>query len=167
MSTEYGRGPLGQVASEAVAEHERTLHDSLMAPVRAARLADERLKRDNEQLRRHVADADRVIAALVRQLGDGAASLTAAELAAAPAGVLTWTDPDDSLHIRLAEPREYRVAWVVDVQAVNAQEAAVQARRMQLDPDSTATVFDCYRGKIILDPGTYGAERIDLEEWQG
>ncbi len=36
----------------------------------------------------------------------------------------------------------YRVAWLIDVEADSPQEAAVNARQIQLDPESLATVFE-------------------------
>jgi hypothetical protein len=36
----------------------------------------------------------------------------------------------------------YRVAWLIDLEAAAPQEAAAKARRIQLNPDSIATVFD-------------------------
>lgn len=37
---------------------------------------------------------------------------------------------------------DYRVRWEIDVTADTPQEAAIIARRIQLDTDSTATVFE-------------------------
>lgn len=37
---------------------------------------------------------------------------------------------------------EYRVTWAIDIEADSPLEAARKAREIQLDPDSTATVFD-------------------------
>jgi hypothetical protein len=36
----------------------------------------------------------------------------------------------------------YRVAWLIDLEAASPQEAAAKARRIQLNPDSIATVFE-------------------------
>ena len=36
----------------------------------------------------------------------------------------------------------YHVKWEIDVDAGNAEEAALKARQIQLDPESTATVFE-------------------------
>jgi hypothetical protein len=36
----------------------------------------------------------------------------------------------------------YRVAWFIDLEADSAQEAAAKARRIQLSPESVATVFE-------------------------
>ena len=39
----------------------------------------------------------------------------------------------------------FRVLWEIDIEAGTAQQAAKQARAIQLDPESTATVFDVRR----------------------
>jgi hypothetical protein len=36
----------------------------------------------------------------------------------------------------------YRVTWVIDLEADSVQEAAAKARRIQLNPESAATVFE-------------------------
>lgn len=36
---------------------------------------------------------------------------------------------------------EYRVTWVIEVEAESPREAAEEAQRIQRDPDSLATVF--------------------------
>jgi hypothetical protein len=38
--------------------------------------------------------------------------------------------------------KEYTVMWEIDVSASDPYEAAALARKMQLDPNSTATVFN-------------------------
>lgn len=53
---------------------------------------------------------------------------------------MTWTI-DTSETVREAST-EYRVTWVVEVTATSPVAAAVKARQMQLDPNSTATVFE-------------------------
>lgn len=40
---------------------------------------------------------------------------------------------------------EYLVVWKVEVEAANSVEAAEQARAIQRDPESTATVFEVSR----------------------
>ena len=40
------------------------------------------------------------------------------------------------------QSHEYKVNWTIDITANSPREAAQEARRIQLDPDSTATVFD-------------------------
>ena len=51
--------------------------------------------------------------------------------------------------------KEYRVKWEIDVIAGSMKEAAERAREIQLDPDSTAVVFEVREmGKV---------ETIDLE----
>ena len=37
---------------------------------------------------------------------------------------------------------EYRVVWCIDIDAENEQEAAIQAREIMRDPNSSATFFD-------------------------
>ena len=51
---------------------------------------------------------------------------------------------------------EYRVTWMIDVEADTPREAAVQALRLQRDPGSWATVF-------TVRPGLDEIE-IDLDE---
>lgn len=41
----------------------------------------------------------------------------------------------------VADEVEYRVTWTIEVSAASAEDAARQAREIQLDPASTATVF--------------------------
>ena len=52
---------------------------------------------------------------------------------------------------------EYRVTWEIDVEAATPRDAAVQARRIQCDPRSLATVFTVRRS-------TGDEIEIDLEE---
>jgi len=54
---------------------------------------------------------------------------------------------------------EYRVRWEIDVDAENPVEAARQARAMQVDPSSTANVFDVY-----LEDGDGEPTHVDLME---
>ena len=51
---------------------------------------------------------------------------------------------------------EYRVMWLIDVEADTHVEAALKAQAIQLDPASTATVF------IVVDRDHNGAQ-IDLD----
>ena len=39
---------------------------------------------------------------------------------------------------------QYRITWEIDIDADTPQEAAKQARNVQLDPESSATVFDVW-----------------------
>lgn len=43
---------------------------------------------------------------------------------------------------------EYRVTWVIDVDADTPEDAARKAREYQIDPDSTANVFDVVNREI-------------------
>lgn len=52
---------------------------------------------------------------------------------------------------------EYHVLWKVDVEADSPEEAARQARTMQVRPGTTATVFDVIEGDSDGD-----AVRVDL-----
>jgi len=52
---------------------------------------------------------------------------------------------------------EYRVRWEIDLSADSPEEAATEARRIQLDPDSIAQVFD-----IMEDNGV--TIQVDLDE---
>lgn len=40
--------------------------------------------------------------------------------------------------------KTYRVTWEIDIHADSPQEAARQAREIQLDPDNTADQFSVY-----------------------
>jgi hypothetical protein len=53
--------------------------------------------------------------------------------------------------------RTYRVTWEIDIDATSPKAAAKKAREYQIDPDSTATVFDVFNenGKVT---------RVDLME---
>lgn len=52
----------------------------------------------------------------------------------------------------------YRVTWEIDIDAETPREAAEIARAYQLNPNSTATVFDVFQA------GTTPIETIDLQE---
>lgn len=57
------------------------------------------------------------------------------------------------------ETKRYRVEWAIDIEAKTPREAAEIARKIQLDPDSLATVFD------VTEHDTAGdAARVDLLE---
>lgn len=51
---------------------------------------------------------------------------------------------------------EYRVTWVIDLDADNPVEAVKLARKMQLLPDTTATIFE------VEDTTTGETQEIDL-----
>mgnify|MGYP006883087109 CR=1 FL=1 len=51
---------------------------------------------------------------------------------------------------------EYLIKWKIDIEADSPYEAAALARQIQLDPDSTATVFDVF-------DENYNCEQIDLD----
>jgi len=55
--------------------------------------------------------------------------------------------------------KQYRVRWEIDIDAKNEVEASKMAREIQLDPNSTATIFEVseVQGKFI---GL--AEKVDL-----
>lgn len=59
---------------------------------------------------------------------------------------------------------EYRVVWIVDVDAESVEDAAKQAQRMQRDPMSLATCFEvgprCACGEFHVED----LEAIDLME---
>lgn len=48
---------------------------------------------------------------------------------------------------KLSSDRLYVVCWQMDIHADSAREAAEKARKYQLDPDTTACVFDVYHGE--------------------
>jgi hypothetical protein len=50
---------------------------------------------------------------------------------------------------------EYRVTWIIDIDAESFEEAARLARKIQLDPDSLASYF-----VVACEDGT--TEEIDL-----
>ena len=54
--------------------------------------------------------------------------------------------------------KEYHVSWEIDITAETPQQAAITARHYQLDPDSTADIFN------VTDPTTNITETIDLQE---
>ena len=37
----------------------------------------------------------------------------------------------------------YRVTWTIDIEASSPEVAALEAREIQLRPDSIATIFEC------------------------
>jgi hypothetical protein len=43
--------------------------------------------------------------------------------------------------------RTYKLIWEIDIDAASPKAAAKKAREYQLDPDSTATVFDVFNEK--------------------
>lgn len=51
---------------------------------------------------------------------------------------------------------DYRVSWEIDIVAASPEDAARQAREIQLRPSSIANVFDVSDGEDIT--------RVDLEE---
>lgn len=58
---------------------------------------------------------------------------------------------------------EYRVIWMIDIEAGSPQEAAAEALKIQRDPDSIATSFD-----VVIPPKYPEVEAkivtVDLEE---
>jgi hypothetical protein len=62
--------------------------------------------------------------------------------------------------------KQYRVRWIIDIEADSPTDAAVAAQAIQRDPNSTATVFD------VLDVALYHDERhlkvvtVDLSKEQ-
>ena len=55
--------------------------------------------------------------------------------------------------------KEYRVLWEIDIYADTAVEAATKARQAQINPGTTAVVFDVDSGN------PQGPERVDLLEY--
>lgn len=53
----------------------------------------------------------------------------------------------------------YIVKWEIDIEADTPREAAQMARKIQLRPDSTATVFDVQKSDTV---GSRSPTRIDL-----
>lgn len=51
---------------------------------------------------------------------------------------------------------QYRVMWLIDVEADTHVEAAIQAQAIQRDPESIATVY------TVVDPDNNGAQ-VDLD----
>lgn len=63
---------------------------------------------------------------------------------------------------------DYRVRWEIDIDADSPREAAEKAREIQLDPESTAIVFEVSERYVTTTPGVpcfilYRGE-IDLGE---
>lgn len=56
----------------------------------------------------------------------------------------------------------YRVRWEIDIWADTALSAAVEAQKIQRDPDSVATVFDVTNQELGHDSDAY--LRLDLED---
>lgn len=56
--------------------------------------------------------------------------------------------------------KTYHVTWEIDVSAASPEDAAEQARQIQLMPESMATVFD------VAD-GEGNSKRVDLMETEG
>ena len=52
----------------------------------------------------------------------------------------------------------YYVKWMIEVEAESALEAALEARRIQLDPNSGAVVYECRKTTSAI------CEYIDLFE---
>jgi hypothetical protein len=52
--------------------------------------------------------------------------------------------------------RSYRVAWVIDIEAEDAVEAALRAQEIQRDPDSEASFFE------VTDTRTSLCQTVDL-----
>lgn len=57
---------------------------------------------------------------------------------------------------------EYRVTWDIDIDADSPLEAAREARRIQLNPDSSAVFFRVVEG---LDPDSDRFHDVDLLEY--
>lgn len=55
--------------------------------------------------------------------------------------------------------KSYRVVWEIDIDANSPKEAAEEARRIQLDPESEAVVFD-----IFYQDETTHIDLLDYEE---
>lgn len=56
----------------------------------------------------------------------------------------------------------YRVRWEIDIWADTALSAAAEARKIQLDPNSVATIFDVTNRELGDDSDAY--LRLDLAE---
>jgi hypothetical protein len=56
--------------------------------------------------------------------------------------------------------KQYSVVWKIDIYAEDEKEAAIQALKIQRDPDSIAVVFDVTRAG----EKKYITKHIDLEE---
>lgn len=57
--------------------------------------------------------------------------------------------------------KEYKVIWEIEVDAPSAEAAAEQAREIQLDPNSHATVFQ------VIEEGGMARFLVDLAEEPG
>ena len=64
---------------------------------------------------------------------------------------------------------EYHVTWEIDIEADSPREAARCARELQLDQDSTATIFEVQSSDLPAAPSplTYGMNRKGAcDDWQ-
>lgn len=57
---------------------------------------------------------------------------------------------------------EYKVRWEIDVEADSPRQAAILARKIQLDPTNLATVYDVYNEDTLRKTGEAVGEEIDL-----
>ena len=58
----------------------------------------------------------------------------------------------------------YQVRWEIDVEAETPEAAALQAREIQLDHTSRATVFDVFLPDLLTPSGQPVSFAVDLEE---
>lgn len=58
---------------------------------------------------------------------------------------------------------EFRVRWVIDIEADTPREAAEKARQVQQNPDSIATVFEVWpAGSAVMSGHPLELKNVDL-----
>lgn len=58
----------------------------------------------------------------------------------------------------------YQVRWEIDIEAESPESAALQAREIQLDPGSIATIFDIFQIDLLTPSGKPVYFTVALEE---
>lgn len=84
-------------------------------------------------------------------------------------GSFTWALPSvDAGHSDdRAGETEYRVGWVIDVQATSHEMAAREALAIQRDPESIATVFEVQRRETVPGAAAPATLSVDLSDIDG
>ena len=58
----------------------------------------------------------------------------------------------------------YKVRWEIDIEVESPEAAALQAREIQLDAGSRATVFDVFQSELLTPSGKPVCFIVDLED---
>lgn len=56
--------------------------------------------------------------------------------------------------------KNYRVSWDIEIEAATPKKAAIEARRIRLDPDSTAILFGVWDEKKVTNVDLQGVKII-------